>query len=206
MTPRDRSLLRIVLCAAVLLIGVRFLIMPALDSRTELEQELESVRMTEMEYKSQIAALGGLDADIAEAEDLLEKAGEPYYAGVLGTPQMDDIITALELRHGLFPQDLTLTDAAEGAVQPYLADEDAEAAVPAGYVYVGTAQLRAQGAESDFVAFLTDVEQNAPGIRVVSFTISETKYLSSSSEQVETNDIRCTMELYMCLSGEEAAE
>ena len=78
MTPRDRSLLRIVLCAAVLLIGVRFLIMPALDSRTELEQELESVRMTEMEYKSQIAALGGLDADIAEAEDLLEKAGEPY--------------------------------------------------------------------------------------------------------------------------------
>ena len=206
MTPRDRSLLRLVLCAAVLLIGVRFLIMPALDRRSELVQELESARLTQMEYQTQIAALGRLDADIGSAQAELSAAAAPYYAGVLGTPQMDDIITALELRHGLFPQELTLTDAAAGAVRSYLADENAAQAVPAGVVYIGTAQLRAQGSESDFVAFLTDVERSAPGIRVVRFSISETTYLSDGSETVQTNDIRCTMELYMCADGEETDE
>ena len=83
---------------------------------------------------------------------------------------MDDIITGIALENGLFPQSLTLTEAAPGAVSAYLTEQEAaqtdssadtssdtESAdstddtsaapvQPVNCVYIGTATISAQGA------------------------------------------------------------
>lgn len=76
------------------------------------------------EYQTQIDARAALDDSIAQNEAALKTAGEPYYPNGLETRQMDDIITGIALKNGLFPQSLTLTEAVPGAVRAYLAVQE----------------------------------------------------------------------------------
>ncbi len=78
----------------------------------------------QQEYQAQIDARAALDDSIVQNEAALKTAGEPYYPAGLETRQMDDIITGLALKNGLFPQSLTLTEAVPGAVRAYLAVQE----------------------------------------------------------------------------------
>ena len=163
----------------------------------------------------------------------------------LETRQMDDIITGLALKNGLFPQSLTLTEAVPGAVRAYLAvqeqaedgsaapaedaDQTGEApdapqtdgsAAPAegadqtgeaadapqtdGGVYIGTATLSAQGDVSQWLHFLDEVERSCKGLRVTNFSISDYDYVENNTQAVSTSLITGTLEIYLCGSGREA--
>ena len=146
----------------------------------------------------------------------------PYYPDGLETRQMDDIITGLALKNGLFPQSLTLTEAVPGAVRAYLAvQEQADgSAAPAegadetgeaedapqtdGGVYIGTATLSAQGDVSCWLRFLDEVERSCKGLRVTNFSISDYDYVENNTQAVSTSLITGTLEIYLCGSGREA--
>ena len=136
---------------------------------------------------------------------------------------MDDIITGIALKNGLFPQSLTLTEAVPGAVRAYLAvQEQAEdgSAAPAegadqtgeaadapqtdGGVYIGTATLSAQGDVSQWLHFLDEVERSCKGLRVTNFSISDYDYVENNTQAVSTSLITGTLEIYLCGSGREA--
>lgn len=222
-TERDKKLLGLTACLAILAVFGVHLIRPALAEQEALGGEYEAARQEQQDYQAQIDARAALDDSIAQNEAALKTAGEPYYPGGLETRQMDDIITGLALKNGLFPQSLTLTEAVPGAVRAYLAmQEQAEdgSAAPAedadqtgeaadapqtgGGVYIGTATLSAQGDVSQWLHFLDEVERSCKGLRVTNFSISDYDYLENNTQAVSTSLITGTLEIYLCGSGREA--
>lgn len=124
LTERDKKLLGLTACLAILAVFGVHLIRPALAEHEALGGEYEAALQKQQEYQAQIDARAALDDSIAQNEAALRTAGEPYYPGGLETRQMDDIITGLALKNGLFPQSLTLTEAVPGAVRAYLAVQE----------------------------------------------------------------------------------
>lgn len=126
LTERDKRLLGLTACLAILAVFGVHLIRPALAEHEALGGEYEAALRKQQEYQAQIDARAALDDSIAQNEAALKTAGEPYYPAGLETRQMDDIITGLALKNGLFPQSLTLTEAVPGAVSAYLAVQEQE--------------------------------------------------------------------------------
>lgn len=124
LTERDKKLLGLTACLAILAVFGVHLIRPALAEHEALGGEYEAALRKQQEYQAQIDARASLDDSIAQNEAALKTAGEPYYPAGLETRQMDDIITGLALKNGLFPQSLTLTEAVPGAVRAYLAVQE----------------------------------------------------------------------------------
>lgn len=125
-TERDKKLLGLTACLAILAVFGVHLIRPALAEHEALGSEYEAALQKQQEYQAQIDARAALDDSIAQNEAALKTAGEPYYPDGLETRQMDDIITGIALKNGLFPQSLTLTEAVPGAVRAYLAVQEQE--------------------------------------------------------------------------------
>ena len=123
-TERDKKLLGLTACLAILAVFGVHLIRPALAEHEALGGEYEAALRKQQEYQAQIDARAALDDSIAQNEAALRTAGEPYYPDGLETRQTDDIITSLALKNGLFPQSLTLTEAVPGAVRAYLAVQE----------------------------------------------------------------------------------
>lgn len=222
-TERDKKLLGLTACLAILAVFGVHLIRPALAEQEALGGEYEAALQKQQEYQAQIDARAALDDSIAQNKAALKTAGEPYYPDGLETRQMDDIITGLALKNGLFPQSLTLTEAVPGAVRAYLAvQEQADgSAAPAdegadqtgeapdapqtdGGVYIGTATLSAQGDVSQWLHFLDEVERSCKGLRVTNFSISDYDYVENNTQAVSTSLITGTLEIYLCGSGREA--
>lgn len=234
-TERDKRLLRLVACLAILAIFGQYMIRPAITRREILQDEYDTAEQKQQEYQMQIATLATIDEIIAQNQAALDTASEQYYKGDLETRQMDDIITGIALENGLFPQTLTLTEAAPGSVAAYLADEtqtdapaepadstdasgtdstdasgtdidpaDAAAYEPANYIYLGTATISAQGEVTQWLNFLDEVHRKYKGLRVTNFSITDFSYIQNNTQAVSTKLITGTLEIYMCVSGEEA--
>lgn len=222
-TERDKKLLGLTACLAILAVFGVHLIRPALAEHEALGGEYEAALRKQQEYQAQIDARAALDDSIAQNEAALKAAGEPYYPDGLETRQMDDIITGIALKNGLFPQSLTLTEAVPGAVRAYLAvqeqadgsaapadeaadqtGEAADAPQTGGGVYIGTATLSAQGDVSQWLHFLDEVERSCKGLRVTNFSISDYDYVENNTQAVSTSLITGTLEIYLCGSGREA--
>lgn len=200
LTERDKRLLGLTACLAILAVFGVHLIRPALAEHEALGSEYEAALQKQQEYQAQIDARAALDDSIAQNEAALKAAGEPYYPDGLETRQMDDIITGIALKNGLFPQSLTLTEAVPGAVRAYLAVQEQTG----GGVYIGTATLSAQGDVSQWLHFLDEVERSCKGLRVTNFSISDYDYVENNTQAVSTSLITGTLEIYLCGSGREA--
>lgn len=177
LTERDKRLLGLTACLAILAVFGVHLIRPALAEHEALGSEYEAALQKQQEYQAQIDARAALDDSIAQNEAALKTAGEPYYPDGLETRQMDDIITGLALKNGLFPQSLTLTEAVPGAVRAYLAVQeqaDGEAAPAEGADQAGEAPdgsaAPAEGADQTGEA--PDAPQTGGGVYIGTATLS----------------------------------
>lgn len=176
-TERDKKLLGLTACLAILAVFGVHLIRPALAEHEALGSEYEAALQKQQEYQAQIDARASLDDSIAQNEAALKTAGEPYYPAGLETRQMDDIITGLALKNGLFPQSLTLTEAVPGAVSAYLAVQEqadgsaapAEDADQTGEAPDGSA-APAEGADQTGEA--ADAPQTGGGVYIGTATLS----------------------------------
>lgn len=176
LTERDKKLLGLTACLAILAIFGVHLIRPALAEQEALRGEYEAALRKQQEYQAQIDARAALDDSIAQNEAALKTAGEPYYPGGLETRQMDDIITGLALKNGLFPQSLTLTEAVPGAVRAYLAVQeqtDGSAAPAEGADQTGEAAdaPQADGSASP-AGEASDEPQTGGGVYIGTATLS----------------------------------
>lgn len=183
LTERDKKLLGLTACLAILAVFGVHLIRPALAEQEALGGEYEAARQEQQEYQAQIDARAALEDSIAQNEAALKTAGEPYYPDGLETRQMDDIITGLALKNGLFPQSLTLTEAVPGAVHAYLAVQeqaDGSAAPAEGADQTGEApdapQTDGSAAPADEAADETGETPDAPqaggGVYIGTATLS----------------------------------
>lgn len=177
LTERDKKLLGLTACLAILAVFGVHLIRPALAEHEALKSEYEAALQKQQEYQAQIDARAALDDSIAQNEAALKTAGEPYYPDGLETRQMDDIITGIALKNGLFPQSLTLTEAVPGAVSAYLAvqeqadgsAEPAEGADQTGEAPDGSA---APAEAADQTGEAPDAPQTGGGVYIGTATLS----------------------------------
>lgn len=182
LTERDKKLLGLTACLAILAVFGVHLIRPALAEHEALGGEYEAALRKQQEYQAQIDARAALDDSIAQNEAALKTAGEPYYPDGLETRQMDDIITGLALKNGLFPQSLTLTEAVPGAVRAYLAVQeqaDGSAAPAEGADQTGEASdapqtggSAAPAEDADQTGDATDAPQTGGGVYIGTATLS----------------------------------
>lgn len=177
LTERDKKLLGLTACLAILAVFGVHLIRPALAEHEALGSEYEAALRKQQEYQAQIDARAALDDSIAQNEAALKTAGEPYYPAGLETRQMDDIITGLALKNGLFPQSLTLTEAVPGAVSAYLAVQeqaDGSASPAEGADQTGeTPDSSAAPAEgADQTGEAADAPQTGGGVYIGTATLS----------------------------------
>lgn len=229
-TEKDKRLLRFVACCAAIAVSAQLLIRPALAKRTELRDDLDSLEAQQTEWQEKIATLSTIDRTIEESTAARTQASEPFYKGQLETREMDDIITALLLKHGLFPQSLALEPGNAGAVPDYLApdmqtqdaqsdsadtsdssttdsastDSAPEASAPR-YIHIGKASLEATGKTEDWLAFLDEMERTFGGLRVTDFTVAESHVIENNVTAVTTNTIDAAIDLYMCIPEEAGA-
>lgn len=181
-TERDKKLLGLTACLAILAVFGVHLIRPALAEHEALGGEYEAALQKQQEYQAQIDARAALDDSIAQNEAALKTAGEPYYPDGLETRQMDDIITGLALKNGLFPQSLTLTEAVPGAVSAYLAVQeqaDGSAAPAEGADQTGEAAdapqtdgSAAPAEDADQTGEAPDAPQTGGGVYIGTATLS----------------------------------
>lgn len=182
LTERDKRLLGLTACLAILAVFGVHLIRPALAEHEALKSEYEAALQKQQEYQAQIDARAALDDSIAQNEAALKTAGEPYYPAGLETRQMDDIITGIALKNGLFPQSLTLTEAVPGAVRAYLAVQeqaDGSAAPAEGADQTGEAPDASQTDDSaapaegaDQTGEAADAPQTGGGVYIGTATLS----------------------------------
>lgn len=182
LTERDKKLLGLTACLAILAVFGVHLIRPALAEHEALGGEYEAALQKQQEYQAQIDARAALDDSIAQNEAALKTAGEPYYPDGLETRQMDDIITGLALKNGLFPQSLTLTEAVPGAVRAYLAVQeqaDGSAAPAEGADQTGEApdtpqtdDSAAPAEDADQTGEAADAPQTGGGVYIGTATLS----------------------------------
>ena len=182
LTERDKKLLGLTACLAILAVFGVHLIRPALAEHEALGSEYEAALRKQQEYQAQIDARAALDDSIAQNEAALKTAGEPYYPDGLETRQMDDIITGLALKNGLFPQSLTLTEAVPGAVRAYLAVQeqaDGSAAPAEGADQTGEAPdapqtdgSAAPAEDADQTGEAADAPQTSGGVYIGTATLS----------------------------------
>lgn len=229
-TEKDKRLLRFVACCAAIAVSAQLLIRPALAKRTELRDDLDSLEAQQTEWQEKIATLSTIDRTIEESTEARMQASEPFYKGQLETREMDDIITALLLKHGLFPQSLALEPGNAGTVSDYLApdmqtqdaesdsadtsdssttdsastDSAPEASAPR-YIHIGKASLEAMGKTEDWLAFLDEMERTFGGLRVTDFTVAESHVIENNVTAVTTNTIDAAIDLYMCIPEEAGA-
>lgn len=173
LTERDKRLLGLTACLAILAVFGVHLIRPALAEHEALGGEYEAALQKQQEYQAQLDARAALDDSIAQNEAALKAAGEPYYPADLETRQMDDIITGLALKNGLFPQSLTLTEAVPGAVRAYLAVQeqaDGSASPAEGADQADGSASPAEGAEQTGDA--ADAPQTGGGVYIGTATLS----------------------------------
>ena len=229
-TEKDKRLLRFVACCAPIAVSAQLPIRPALAKRTELRDDLDSLEAQQTEWQEKIATLSTIDRTIEESTEARTQASEPFYKGQLETREMDDIITALLLKHGLFPQSLALEPGNAGAISDYLApdmqtqdaqsdsadtsdssttdsastDSAPEASAPR-YIHIGKASLEAMGKTEDWLAFLDEMERTFGGLRVTDFTVAESHVIENNVTAVTTNTIDAAIDLYMCIPEEAGA-
>lgn len=182
LTERDKKLLGLTACLAILAVFGVHLIRPALAEHEALGSEYEAALQKQQEYQAQIDARAALDDSIAQNEAALKTAGEPYYPAGLETRQMDDIITGIALKNGLFPQSLTLTEAVPGAVRAYLAVQeqaDGSAAPAEGADQTGEApdapqtdDSAAPAEDADQTGEAADAPQTGGGVYIGTATLS----------------------------------
>ena len=84
---------------------------------------------------------------------------------------------------------------------PLAAQAEDEKIDPANYI---CAEFVAQGAVSQWLHFLDEVERSCKGLRVTNFSISDYDYVENNTQAVSTSLITGTLEIYLCGSGREA--
>ncbi len=89
------------------------------------------------------------------------------------------------------------------------ADSDAsESSLEEIYQYINTTKvsMTLQGTEAEFENFLNDLAKNYPGVKLLSFDMSENTYVDENLKTVSANTYQCVLAVYTCGELEKTQE
>lgn len=202
LTENDVLMLKIAGSALIAFLIVRFLLMPGIERFQEntLERDLLDERVSEMELSIESIPVLEEAAEIRMKE--LMEISASYYEK-MENRQVDELLTGLALKHGLFPVSLSIDGAKPTLPEPYLygVTANAEGEVSDNYICTATGRMVLQGEENRIFAFLDDVEENYPAIMLRSLHRQEQVYFDAEWNTVEQPNVSCELAVYMYDAG-----
>ncbi|MCI8282601.1 MAG: hypothetical protein HFI76_13155 [Lachnospiraceae bacterium] len=201
LSQRDILLLKLTVCILIVFVVLRFVVVPGigdfrekLDTGRELEEKKEEIQ----------DALAGVPALQQTAEGYkakLKEASASYYER-MENRQVDELLTGLALKLGLFPVSLAIQEAEPGIPGPYLSEilpENGSLEPYQGrYLLTGVGNFTLRGTQAQIFSFLDEIEENHPAIRIRSMKIGRRVYLDSEWDMGLELEASFELEIYMC--------
>lgn len=195
MSERDIGLLIFLGVFVVMAAFARFLLMPALETRSTLTSEIDMLEAEKqeydllmLEYDTNKASLDQLRAEKAAAAENLY----PY----MQSQEVDRLITNIVLRMGLDAKDLTMQHATEpSVVQPYTPSGVVASESP--QLYVSNVQLRVIGTEALVWQLIDLFTNDSPSIRVASFSVNRNAAASEDAPDSGSMTLQLSIAVYM---------
>ena len=174
--------------------------------------EAETLSETREEMEAAIESVPLLTQTIETRRQQLAEASAPYYARMENL-QVDEILTGLAVKLGLFPVSLSIQNPKPGLPEPYLYAKSQDAvpgqeisdtaaasgAVPetASYVLTGTGNITLRGTQEQMFLFVDELKQNYPAIRIRSMQMNQRVFLDSAWDVVEELETAFELDIYM---------
>ena len=199
LTGRDILLLKLSLIALTVFLSVRFLIMPGIGTWQERRLENELLQDTIEEMEAAISSIPARQEQIREKQNELSGRSQVYYER-MENHQVDELLTGLALKHGLFPVSLSIGGAEPQIPEAYLYGLTSENTdvLSEGYILTGKARIALRGDEAGVYAFLDEIEENMPAVRVVSMRLEERAWLDAEGKSFVQTEAGFELEIIMC--------
>lgn len=198
LTEHDMILLKLAVSVLIAFLVLRLLLMPQIARLQENRLRSEELAETITVMQDAIDAIPALEQQIADRKKDLEEASSIYYER-MENHQVDELLTGLALRHGLFPVSLSIEGAAPGIPEAYLYGVTAGSgkAPSDHYILTASGSMVLRGEEAGLYGFLDDVAVNYPALRLRSLQMNEQVYFDEDWNMIEQPDMSCSVELYM---------
>lgn len=130
LNQNDILLVKLACSALIAFFMIRFLLMPGIERLQENDIQNDALQETVTDMEEAIESIPVLEQSIENSKKDLAEVSAPYYES-MENRQIDELLTGLALKHGLFPVSLSI--------------DGAEASLPGPYLY-GTTASQAAGA------------------------------------------------------------
>lgn len=198
LTENDILLLKLAGSILIAFLVIRFLLMPGIEHFQENCIQRDELTETAETMQAAIDGIPVLKQEIENSQKELEEVSSVYYEH-MENHQVDELLTGLALKHGLFPVSLSITEAAPKIPDAYLYGVTAGSGKAPSDHYIQTAagNMVLRGEEAQFFGFLDDVETNYPALRLCSLKMDEQIYFDQDWNVIDQPDMSCGLEIYM---------
>lgn len=118
LTKREKTLLYVLLCTLIFIGGIFFLLLPALEKSTTLQDEYSNLELTLMTEKNNIVDTSNIEEDYKAALEELNKVKTKFYT-MMKVEDVDKLITGLAITHFMNPTALSISEVSEEEVISY---------------------------------------------------------------------------------------
>lgn len=198
LTEHDVIVLKMAVSVLIVFLVVRLLLMPGIQRLQEDSLRRKELETTITVMQDSIDAIQALEQKITDQEKELSEVSSVYYER-LENHQVDELLTGLALKHGLFPVSLSIEEAAPGIPESYLYGVTAgsQKAPSDHYILTASGTMVLRGEEAGLYGFLDDVATNYPALRLLSLQMNEQIYFDEDWNMIDRPDMNCSMEVYM---------
>ena len=192
LSSREKKLLYFLVCFLLIIGGWYFIISPALDKHTALNNEYQSLLMQNSSKQIELQRYLSAPEELKEKQDSLNKIIKKYNP-ILKDEKIDKLVTTLILNNGLDPISLTIGDIQDVQLQQDNTNETNNTeneTEQSAYVKQISVNITVLGTLTQMTKTIDDLH-DMEGVQVSSFQYSES--MSNTNEKTAT----MTIILYM---------
>ncbi len=198
LTENDILLLKLAGSVLIAFLVIRFLLMPGIEHYQENIIQRDELTETAEGMQAAIDGIPVLEQEIGNSREELEEVSSVYYER-MENHQVDELLTGLALKHGLFPVSLSIEGAVPKIPAAYLYGVTAgsEKVPSEHYIQTAAGNMVLRGEEAKFFGFLDDVETNYPALRLCKLQMEQQIYFDEDWNIIDQPDMSCALEIYM---------
>lgn len=198
LTENDILLLKLAGSVLIAFLVIRFLLMPGIEHYQENIIQRDELTETAEGMQAAIDGIPVLEQEIENSGAKLEEVSSVYYER-MENHQVDELLTGLALKHGLFPVSLSIEGAVPKIPAAYLygVTTGSEKVPSEHYIQTAAGNMVLRGEEAKFFGFLDDVETNYPALRLCKLQMDQQIYFDEDWNIIDQPDMSCVLEIYM---------